>query len=93
MTQGTSEPENAALQRQRETFGSLLVMVGPLLVGAVIFIAAGMFTGPHLGIRIGVPVLALIGLWLVVAWWLQRRLERARLRRLAEIEATRVEHG
>jgi hypothetical protein len=79
------------LQRQRTTFGDLLIMVGPMLAGMLIFVAAAIFSGRHLGrgLMNAAPVLALIGLWLVAAWWLARRQERRRLRQLAEIDATR----
>ncbi len=81
------------LQRQRMTFGDMLVIVGPLLAGLVTFVVAAVLTAgqPARGLLNGAPVLALIGLWLVAAWWLARRQERRRLRQLAEIEATRPE--
>jgi len=79
------------LQRNRETFGGLLVMVGPVLLGVVIFGVAGMTTGPHHSLMQGTPLFGLMALWLVAAWWIARRGERKRQRRLAEIEATRVD--
>lgn len=81
------------LQRQRTTFGDLLVMVGPMLAGMLIFIAAAVFSGGNLGrgLMNAAPVLGLIGLWLVMTWWFARRQERRWRRQLAEIEATRVE--
>jgi Sec-independent protein secretion pathway component TatC len=57
------------------------------------FIAAAIFSGRHpgRGLMNAAPVLALVGLWLVAAWWLARREERRRLRQLAEIDATRAD--
>jgi hypothetical protein len=79
--------------QQRMTIGDLLVMAGPMLAGMLIFIAAAIFSGRHLGRGLlnVAPVLGLIGLWLVMAWWFARRQERRRQRQLAEIDATRVE--
>ncbi|HEX4711201.1 hypothetical protein [Phenylobacterium sp.] len=81
------------LQRQRTTFGDLLVMVGPVLAGMLIFVVAAIFSGRHLsrGLLNAAPLLGLIGLWLVAAWWFARRQERRRLRQLAEIDATRLD--
>jgi hypothetical protein len=77
------------LQR-RETFRSQVVMVGPLLLGAAIFVVGIMIARPRVALQ-AAPLLVLIGLWLVGAWWMLRVGERKRLRKLAEIEATRVE--
>jgi hypothetical protein len=77
------------LQR-RETFGSQVVMVGPVLLGAVIFVVGVMIARPRVALQ-AAPLLLLIGLWFVGAWRMVRRSERKRLRKLAEIEATRVE--
>ena len=79
------------LQRHRETFGDLLVMVGPVLLGIVMFGIAAMTTGPRHSLMQGAPLFGLLALWLVAAWWIARRSERRRQRRLAEIEATRIE--
>jgi hypothetical protein len=85
------EFHRSELERQRETFGSLMMMVGPVLVGVLIFIGAGMVSGRHRGIVGGATTLALIGLWLACAFWISGRQERTRQRRLTEIDATRVE--
>jgi uncharacterized membrane protein len=79
------------LQRHPETFGALMILAGPMLLGVVIFAAAGVTSGPHPSAMKGAPILALLAFWLIVAWWSVRRAERNRQRRLAEIEATRVE--
>jgi hypothetical protein len=79
------------LERTRATFGSMLVMAGPMLLGVIIFVIAVAITHPHRSFLNAAPVLALMGLWLVSAWWLARWTEKKRLRKLAEIEATRVE--
>ena len=81
------------LQRARTTFGDLLVMAGPVLAGLLIFITAAIFSGGQLGrgLTNAAPVLGLIGVWLVTAWWFARRQEGRRWRQLAEIDATRVE--
>ena len=85
------EFHRSELERQRETIGSRIMMVGPVLIGALIFIVAGMISGRHRGIVGGATTLALIGLWVAGAFWISGRQERMRQRRLAEIEATRVE--
>ena len=85
------EFHRAELQRQRETFTDLLIMVGPMLLGIVIFVVATMFARPHPSVINSAPILAMIALWLVGAWWLARRGERRRQQRLKEIDATRVE--
>ena len=85
------EYHRSELQRTRETFGSLLVMVGPLLLGMVIFVVGATITLPRRGFLSAAPILALIALWLAVAWWMARRTEQKRQRMLAEIEATRAE--
>lgn len=85
------EYHRSELQRSRETFGSLLVMVGPVLLGMVIFVVGATLTLPRRGFLNALPILALIVLWLVAAWWIVRRGEQKRQRKLAELEATRVE--
>jgi hypothetical protein len=83
------EYHRSELQR-RETFGAQVVMAGPVMLGLVIFVVGVMIAWPHLAPQVS-PFLVLIGLWFVGLWWMVRRGERARLRKLAEIEATRVE--
>lgn len=85
------EYHRTELQRTRETFGGLLVMVGPLLLGMIVFVVGAAISSPRRGLLNALPILALIGLWLVVAWWIVRRQERKRRQRLAELDATRVE--
>ncbi len=85
------EYHRTELKRTRETFGSLLVMVGPVLLGMVIFVVGATVTFPRHGFLNALPIMALIALWLVGAWWIVRRGERKRQLKLAELEATRVE--
>jgi hypothetical protein len=85
------EFHRAELQRQRITFTNLMVTVGPMLIGLLILAGAGMFTGPHARLVNGAPMLGLLGVWLVMAWWLARRAERKRQRQIAEVDATRPE--
>jgi hypothetical protein len=80
------------LHRARATFGGQLVMAGPALLGLVIFVVGVMIGRPRVALYCA-PFLVLIGLWFVGAWWMVRRGERARLNKLAEIEATQVEGG
>jgi hypothetical protein len=79
------------LQRQRETFGGLLITVGPTLLGVVVFVVGATIDHPQRALGRALPIVVMIGLWMIGAWWLVRRQERKRLRRLAEIEATRAE--
>jgi hypothetical protein len=83
------EYHRTELQR-RETFGDMVLTAAPVLLGATIFVVGVMIARPRLALPVS-PFLLLIGLWLVGAWRMARRGERARLRKLAEIEATRVE--
>jgi hypothetical protein len=84
------EYHRTELQRHSASFRTLMVMVGPLMLGMVIFLAGLVITRPRLAMQT-IPVWVLMGLWLVGAWWFTRWAEKKRLRKLGEIEATRVE--
>jgi hypothetical protein len=79
------------LERQRETLGGLLLMVGPTLLGVVIFVVGASLDHPERALGRAAPIAVMIALWLVSAGWIVRRQEQKRLARLAEIDATRVE--
>jgi hypothetical protein len=79
------------LQRQQVTFASMMVTVGPLLLAIVLSMALAILNDPHRRWMNVVPVLVLMAIWLVAAWFLSRRAERLRREKLAELDATRVE--
>lgn len=85
------EYHRSELMRTRLTYGGLLVIVGPVLLGMLIFVVGATITLPRRGFLNAAPILALIALWMAVAWWMARRTEQKRQRMLAEIEATRAE--
>jgi len=84
------EYHRAELQRGGETFRDLLVMAGPALLGCAVVVVGLMIARPRATLQ-AAPLLALLGLWVVGAWWMAKRAQRVRQRKLAEIEATRVE--
>jgi hypothetical protein len=85
------EFHRSELQRQSVTFANMMVTVGPVLLGAIIFAAAGALTHPNPNRVAWALPIGLMVLCLVAAWWLTRRQEQKRLRQIAEIDATRPE--
>lgn len=81
----------AELERLPVGFGRMMLVVGPMIAGLVIFAVAGSLYAPHPDLTRSAPLLATLGIWFVVAWFIQRRAERNRRNRLAELDATRVE--
>ena len=79
------------LQRQRVGFGTLMIVVGPLLVAMLIFVFAAGLYAPRPSLTRGLPLLAGMAIWLVAAWFLSRRAERLRREKMAELDATRIE--
>jgi hypothetical protein len=79
------------LQRQEVNFASMMVTVGPLLLAIVFSMALAVLNDPHRRWLNVTPVLALMAIWLVAVWFLSRRAERLRRKKLAELDATRIE--
>ena len=63
------EYHRAELQRAHTTFGSQVVMAGPVLLGAAIFVVGVIIARPRIAPQ-AAPFLVLIGLWFVGLWWM-----------------------
>ena len=79
------------LQRQQVNFASMMVTVGPLLLAILFSMTLAVLNDPRRRWLNIVPVLVLMAIWLVAAWFMSRRAERRRREKLAELDATRIE--
>jgi len=89
--QALLEFHRAELERAQVGFGRLMMLVGPMIAGLVIFAVGGALYGPRPDLMRSAPLLATLAVWFVVAWFVSRRAAGIRRKRLEELDATRVE--
>ena len=81
------EFHRAQLERQRTTYGDMLVTVAPVFLGLVVTLYGFHLARPHADPRNFAPFFVLSGLWFLSAWFMQRRQARRIQSQIDEIDA------
>lgn len=89
--QALLEFHRAELERQQVGFKRTMLVVGPMIAGLVIFAVGAALYAPHPNLMRAAPLMGFLAIWFVVAWFMARLAERRRRKRLAELDATRVD--
>jgi hypothetical protein len=74
------------LQRQKRSYLSLLISAGPVLVGVLVTALGLYLSRPGAPVRGFALLLGLMGLWLILAWAIQRGRARQLQRQLDELD-------
>jgi hypothetical protein len=81
----------AELQRQGRGYGDLMLIAGPMILGLLVLIYGMALTRPEAGLRNVGPILVLLGVWFVAAWFVQRRQARGLQDQIEELDRMRGE--
>jgi hypothetical protein len=83
------EFHRAQLERQRTTYGGMILSVAPMFLGLVVILYGFHLARPHAGLRNFAPFFLLSGFWFIAAWFMQRRQARRIQSQIDEIDALR----
>jgi hypothetical protein len=79
----------AELERQRTSYGGMILSVGPMIVGLLVIVYGLHVARPHAGPKNFAPFFVLMALWFVAAWFVQRRQARRLQGQIDEVDALR----